>query len=309
MQTIQGTTLNCYVDESRTVWYCEGSGKTQRSTEKPEHFVSKLTDVEEVRVVGFANNAELLVRLYQLREQTGHPLKIKVVSPAFFQGVKSDPGRILTGMRDNIGCLTMYPPNFGGWHDLTDYDFQMYSLVSAVRQEKKLTPTIEDLLHLHPAWPAISFVGSGDMFAAAKTLATIVDPRWYIDVNHPSRGSRLKVFLGLTQSNIRHVYYGQGAPGFHWQRCMNVVRAWCVPPSVPAVSNGEPSDFIRRCCARHRPLTKGILRASNLYLTFVKAVWLDSMSVQSLFAPDHFFEGDDPEYRELTVKAWLVHAD
>jgi hypothetical protein len=305
---LTGTTLKLHINtDTNEIWTLD-EGKPVLIGDDPHSLAfQSMGGVDEVRVLGLHSNAELICWLHQARLSSGYPQTVRVGTPLICsRREREDPAAVLASMAkvDKIGA-----PSIGGWHDVTEDDFTSYLLVCAIAQSGgAFNDDIEALLKRHPAWPALSFVPTLDMAAAAVLLAMIVDPRWYVSKDRPNRQSKLKTYLGLIESNMSCILAGKPG-GLNHERAAYAVRAWSSgKPS--ATKGGPPNEFLRRCCARQPSQSRGLLRASSLFLSFLRSVWLqgiDRMNME-LFVPEHFFEGDDEAFQLLTAQAYRRHA-
>ena len=89
------------------------------------------------------------------------------------------------------------PPGWGGvWRLLNLPIAYGYALADAVEAGNAYA----GLETNHPAWAAVSF--PGELETAARFLADVVDPWWYVHPTRPGRWSRLYSFLGLRPANV-----------------------------------------------------------------------------------------------------------
>lgn len=91
--------------------------------------------------------------------------------------------------------------SLGGWHRLTDAHVTAYELAVAVEQHDAGVLTwiaVERLLQQHMAWTDLQWILGLCPLSTARLLATIRDPRWFVDWRHPDRLSRMRAYLGLS---------------------------------------------------------------------------------------------------------------
>ena len=315
MYTTQRTELKLFFDnEHKKVWFCDESGVAHCSTKEPWEFVSsELCDTESVRLLGLPTNASLIAFLYQSREQYGYPLRVQVGTPAVCgRRYLRDPAQAMFQMQEVDGLTG----SKGGWREITKHDFAS-ALIQCSFQEGEFE-NIDEILTDHPAWAAISFVPTVDTLEAARLLAEIGDPRWFVDPDKPERYARLRSYLGLTQRNLRYIcgwdHNGDG-PGFNHDRCQIVYNAWLGTENARHVTD-DPRDFLRLKVRQYQvqeanDVTKGILKGMTKFVNFIRLVWLETASPHGgeIFAPDHFFASDsmnDSTYRML-LKMWKKH--
>lgn len=285
-----------------------------------------------IRVAGCRANIPLLARLYELKQE-GEIAKVEVCSPMVCRVAKhrKDPYAILHRMR-----LFKRASSLGGFHEVTDLDYRSYRLAAHLAAGRKYEQETLDLLRDHPAWTPIAFVESLRKVPVATLLATIIDPRWYVDETSPNSVARLNEFLGLTPRTQSGVF-GIKTPGRHHHRCQNVLNCWKNPrfeseiadrfdlaPPQPIFGSELPGfapyDFIWRAWGDHQNMgnpnlepgdpVKAELRASQRFIMFLWLTWLnelyrdkDSMPDcgASLFRPADFFK------HEIEVQAYEVY--
>ena len=269
----------------------------------------ELSDATHVRLVGAVSNAALITRLYN-RRVTGELQSVQVCSPLVYQTERErqDPATLLRAMRNFV-----LAPSCGGFHELTPADLDMYSLAAAVYAYGGEVNRVRPYLYNHPAWPAISFVRTLDESFCAAMLATIVDPRWYIDPCNPDRTARLEARMGLNPKTQAGVSIAGRKPWRRHPECMYVLRSWQQPQMIAhAVEVFEahgsqpvadstmiglhPGDFPWRVWGHLRgygstgrivPVDPVIadLRASQCFLRFVRQTWLAALYSDSVL-PD-----------------------
>lgn len=334
-------------DESkRTLWF--GTGGPRASAWDGDGglagFVSEpwVGEAGSLRVLGTAENAGLIVALYNQRLKTGLPQSIKIGSPGYCRNL-DDLGVVFHDMMENS-----LPPSTGGWHELSEVDYRTYAVLAAYREDGKLSDRVVKLLEVHPAISALTFIPTIDWESALDLLRLIVDPRFHISSINPDRNSQLKSFFGLGRGvncgiyNVRAFLSGRG----EWQQegycCAEVVlKTWY--NDADGVLRDEtiiPENFLFRAVRQRMFEARGsddqdvvaVLKASHIFLRFVKEVWLDGLTpprhyemvrlpVRSkprkmddvprmranawynptLFLPEHFFKFED----ELV--AWWKH--
>ena len=104
-----------------------------------------------------------------------------------------------------------------------------------------------NMLMIHPAWPALSFISHLDLNKLAQLLGVIRDPRWYVSLRTPLRGNdiipyhddaaKLHAYLGLdprTMAGVLGLCDETGAT----DRCRLVLETWSSeePPQRAGVS-------------------------------------------------------------------------
>ena len=307
MQTKNQIDLKLFVDSAGILWFHSGS-KRATPSEQPIHEVISsglLSRADRIRLLGCYSNADLICQLWE--HQTKIPAEVQLGTPAVCTGEnRKDPDVVFRQME----CLGSVPSSLGGMHKMTSNDYVSYNLVRKLQQG--VLPTIEHM-GWHPAWPAVSYVFEQLMptpkgksheeaysvvysrwqklpaySATLKMLASIIDPRWYIDRNHPDRLSKLKMYMGLTPKHVRNVWNGLEGSSTKETRARTVINAW---------TNGERKTprsrmnrFLWQLAAANGEDAMA-LRASSSYLSFIRNVWLHNMRSdgRTLFVPEYFF--------------------
>lgn len=249
---------------------------------------SEISHADVVYLIGNQRNSELICALNTHRCVNGGSQRVMLGRPGMVDQSELNPHEIFARMEGHD-----LPASLGGWHRMTEKDYVTHALISAlIQSEGRLSNYADKLLRAHPAWPALSFLPDLGKSEAAELIATIVDPRWHIDYQGPDSCARLRGFMGLgkdgeriVQDILREELSGHEDDS-HYQRAQLVLDTWTggsyVPPSVADIG---PRDFLWRLQAagRDRRGVRGMLRASQLFLRFVKEVWLDNLTAPRLF--------------------------
>jgi hypothetical protein len=272
-----------------------------------------------VRMVGSAANAEALCLLYAIK-QAGHLLHLEVANPAAVgrtRAERDDPRLMLVRMRDS--AVDGLNPAMGGWHEFVGADFPAYAIAAseiAGGRPEDLARFHMELLMNHPAWPGLSFIEHLEVNALALLLGVILDPRWYMSLRTP-RGSdvapyyddaaKLHAYLGLDPRTMAGVL-GLCPESGSALRCRLVLESWASFGPPPGRGIEDPRCFLWRRYRRETGPVRGALRASQMFVDYLRLVWLDALycdrtglpaapgkrpAREGLFAPDHFFARDD----------------
>lgn len=311
--TVQTVLLRLHVDEAGSVWYghdrcfAEDSGLGASDfLKRHEEFGFQLDGVQQARLLGTVGNSELIVGLHQRRRrrprQLGHQ-RLQLASPSVCPSAASraDPPQVL----QLLWQPTTSGHTSGFRHDLNEKEFPTYALINSLSwcDEGRLDDRTTRILHYHPAWPALSFLPTLSPWAAAHVLTTVVDPRWFRDIAHHNRLSRLFVFLGLTPENVAAFVAGRRGPR-HYDRFKNVLDAWAAVGAATA-NPDDPRNFLWRILHHHKG-QKGLLRACQWFVRFVREVWLHelgSSEPEAVFVPGDFFRHAEE------VRAYVQHRE
>lgn len=294
--------LRLHVGPERTVWYGYDGCLGEDSFYSSKDFLRKsillgldLNHVRNIRLLGTAANAELIIGLHQRRIRNPAIVKtqsVQLCSP----GICS----LETNRLDSMFVLQqLWQPSPtgllpGGWHELSEKDYTTYALINALQENHGMVDDrVKRIVRYHPAWPALSFLPNHDVEAGCQLLAEIVDPRWFRHPFHPHRLTKLNSFLGLTPANIT-AYVGGGSPSINFRRLQLVLHAWW--NRCPESGNKAPNAFLCRIVLHHGDHEKGLLRACQWFVRFVQEVWLHEIGhrrSEMTFVPSVFFRGED----------------
>lgn len=306
-----------------TVWALKGAGLAECTGMSVADFMqsNRLAGAESIRLVGDCANASLIVDLWRLK-QSGQLGSVQLASPLVCptKADRSNPEAVLYYMR-----RFARPRSLGGFHEMDHNDCHTYRLVAAVRNQPvpALTSAVRECLHQHPAWYPLQFVSRLDHWAVAQLLATIIDPRWYIDPSRPDRSAKLVAFLGLNPKTQAGVTDPSKPRWEGHNRCDLVRKCWQNPEALNDVKDTyqrcaphvvveatrfglSPHDFVWRVwgnragysVAKDPPTPSAVaadLRASQKFVTFLRLTWLDRLTEavvkggMSLFRARDFF--------------------
>lgn len=280
------------------VWYCDRTNPIICSNLKPSEFenTTVFKSTKHIRLIGSKENAKLIVQLHWLKKETGKLKKVEVCSPLVCLNTseRKDPEAAIFEMR-----RWNYPASLGGFHETNENDYYQYLLTHEVNKpDYEFNDHIKRLLKLHPAWPYLSFIGHLDILLAAKLLALIIDPRWYIDFDEPDSGAKLRGYLGLTPKTQAFV---SGEPnsshGIHADRCRLVLDTWKTSESVEGKDLHFPTYFLWRIYKTNEKTEyKADLRTSQSLISFLRHTWISELCSDShkgkdaLFIPAYFFK-------------------
>lgn len=274
--------LKLTVADDGVVWYLEGSSLPRSSGHSVPEFMKSgfVKPHHPVRVPGFVGNAELLKLLYEIKIleecQT-----LEVCSPVCCESAvdRKDPAVLLH-------CLRRFhlPPSLGGWHHFAIKDYTSYTLAHHYATGGGYDEHATRLTIAHPAWPAMSFVGSIQQEAFSHLVAAILDPRWFVDPwGDPNQTDRLERYLGVV---------GKTEAGGRGARFKLVKDCWKLEGQPQGVYF-EPRDFLWRLWTDAGGGDKGDLIACKQFVELLRLTWLQSMHLGNqgshLFVPEHFF--------------------
>lgn len=288
-------TLKVHTDNSGHVWYCDGVSAPRNSSQTADTFlrsavVNRLS--AQIRLLGAPQNAELIIELF-LRRQKREIAHVQVASPraAGSPDEIADPITALLKMRSLQASASC-----GGWHSVTMADYAIYALLARfLRNDFVLDDTATTYLHAHPVYKIAKFIPNIDDAALARLLATIIDPRWYVDTRMPERASKLELFLGLTPKIQQRVSRAKTILSKPREfRCANVLQCWKTQTADMAVVDA-PREFLWRIWAAAGADAPGDLRASQAFVRFLRLNWLEVLDTRrgkkdGLFLPTRYFK-------------------
>lgn len=326
--------LKMHTTRDGFVWYVDGRHEVINARASIESFLKDdacCRRARHVRMVGSFSNAHALCVLYERKVQ-GQVLRLEVASPAVVgrtRAERDDPKLMLIRIRDS--AADGLNPAMGGWHEFTCDDYPSYSIAAHADADSypyNVRDYCHSMLSHHPALPGLAFIPHLDADRLAELLGIILDPRWYASLRSPRRGcdivpyhddgAKLHAYLGLDPRTMA------GALGFCEKtgataRCSLVLDTWAGFGVPSRAEQEQPPYFLWRRYRREGGPVKGALRASQMFVDYLRLVWLDALYCdhtrgqkaapgkrprrEGLFAPDHFFS--HPE----EAAAYVRHRD
>lgn len=266
------TILKVHVAKDESVWAADGILAPQPTGQSVADYVRSV-DWDRpvfVRALGTQDNAGLITALYPRCVRSGG--RLEVGSPLLCETAaeQEDPEIALYRMRQ---CLLS--PSLGGWHIFGPMDYPAYALAVQLAADKKYNEHSARLLETHPVWYDLTFIGSITPAACASVIAIVLDPRWYIDPQHPERTKRLESYLGLRPETQRAVT-NRTRPVQDLSRSQTYCRitnmAWGGGTDPPENMNA-PSHFLWRRWSHHGGGVMGDLRATQAFVTYLARTW------------------------------------
>jgi hypothetical protein len=177
-------------------------------------------------------------------------------------------------------------PSVGGWHELGESDY--VGCLWATRGAAAAP------VEAHPAWRAVSFVSGCNAGAFKALVSELRDPRWYIDPADPDSLDKYFAYLGLNPRVMDRLCRGilSGACAL---RCWLTLNCWGREfAQAQRLLPDDARGFLYRIYVHHGETSKAVLRASQKFAVFLRAVWLTSLTGRKLL-PDRFFRPDEAE--------------
>jgi hypothetical protein len=329
---LEDQVLKMHTAKDGLVWYVDG-GRGAINTHAPiGDFLedNACQRAHHVRMVGSASNANALCVMYD-RKARGQLLRLEVASPAVVgrtRAERDDPRLMLVRIRDS--AADGLNPAMGGWHEFGAADYAAYALAACENYDRRafcVEKFRTDMLVAHPVWPALSFIPHLDLERMARLLGIILDPRWYVSLRTPRRGgdiipyhddaAKLHAYLGLDPRTMAGAL-GLCEESGSTARCRLVFETWASAGPPAPEKRKQPGYFIWRRFMRENGPVKSALRASQMFVDYLRLIWLDAIYCdrkgrpaapgkrpvqEGLFAPDHFFQHDEE------AAAYTYHRD
>lgn len=283
----------------------------------------RLRAYRKVKVPAFPVNVPLILALYEMKLRD-ELLSLQVCSPTLVGGRnwrKLSSEEIL-----QRAVQAYFSPSCGGFHEFTELDYPAYALrvMSNPHSDSGFRPefdadTVRYFVELHPLYFLSVSLPHLHFLDLASLIAEILDPRFFVDIYHTERFSKLYSYFGLFPENIRRILDGRSysyrssagrgdsdQPGTwtgsegqsvssepalpsaqdepaelrYLRRCQLVYD--CVFSMVPNDSQEEaPQFFLWREQRRFGGGVKGTLRALQKFLQFVAMIWKDQLYKRS----------------------------
>jgi hypothetical protein len=285
-----------HTDANGTIWYATGIGPPESSKQPLDtfllsHHLARLSVC--VRILGAPQNAELISSLYK-RKVRNELANICLAGPNICETPQelNDPVATIMRMRD-----VFMSTSCGGWHEMVESEYIIYSLIAKKQSqpaEEWFDKYAASLYAAHPLYKVLNFVGGVSHREAAALLAVIVDPRWYVDRRRPDNPAKLELYLGLTPKTQRAVSLSEKTIGGRYARCAAVLNCWKTVPEIE-VNFDDPVNFLWRAWRAAGGGVKGDLRASQLFIRYLRENWIDALTrrqgaYDKFFLADKFFK-------------------
>jgi hypothetical protein len=250
----------------------------------------KASPPRRIRMLGTREHAPLIVRLFDMQ------MCVELATPTICTRTeRKDANAAMYRIRQ---CAL--PSSLGGWHVASLDDYACYYLTSQFLEHGAESEITQEAFCQHPTARYLMFLPDLHLPSLIELLASINDPRWFIDPDSPYRLARLRAYLGLNPSYIRQLDRINN-PGPFLRRCQLLVKAW-QGKGQPAIKQlRQPENFIWRRHVGAGGGFRGLLRASNAFVTYLSRTWHQAMlqtgsQELEMFVPDSFFQA-----KELTA--------
>lgn len=242
-------------------------------------------DIPEIRIIALPGNAALIAAAAEAgrRILLASPLMLRTRRSRNSHEQVLNCAMVLSAVRPGIS------KHRGGWHLMQPDERCIYRAAAALAAGEDDAVLIS-LLANHAVWQRIRFMFPCDEGRLARLLATLRDPRWYVDISRPSNLSKLYSFMGLQ----RDINETRGPNN----RDM-AIGVWRTGIAVPAGITRHPRGFIwRYFCKYDGSQVMRERKTTRLMLRFIRTVWLDYIAAadgyagisEPLFIPEYWFD-------------------
>ena len=294
--------LKVHTARDKTVWFADGDLVPIATGVAVDTFVKRLATgrpAANLRVLGTADNATLIVALYQRFAHGGGC--VEVASPLICETAeeRQDAAIVLYRMRQ---CVL--PASVGGWHTVSPLDYPAYA-ISAQFQKDNDHDHIQRLLETHPAWHDLQFLPNLSYSHCARLISEIRDPRWYIDPVHPERVGRLRSHLGLCPAMQEQVYEERAVSRLA-QRCQLVRDCWRTTVPTPEML-ARPEYFLWRVYFGVGGGARGELKASRAFIAFLRHTWMQALYATARWSRDRELFAPALLLKRREIEAYAAH--
>lgn len=322
--------VDLHMAEDGSLWYAAGQGPNVWDLGLFDFMESSnVSKARSIRLLGHASNAPLICYLWE--QVCTHPTRnVEIATPAVcpFKEAKARPKSAFVQMRKLRGLA----PSCGGWRPLTvadaiSYRFRANEPSIRTSDEELPSPSLEEW-EAHPAYPAMSFVHSGNKACQAWVLGRILDPRWYLDPTSPEKTSTVQSYMRLHPNVFKSIFKNletSSDQGPRHSPARRMLSAWAGDCWKTGISSLPSSATFLLGNPRGLSEVEIWLRATQRFLQMVCAVWLDQLyppriygitpdaragqprkiivGGRQLFVPEHFFR------KPSEVLRWSEHLE
>jgi hypothetical protein len=289
--------IKLHTDCFGSVWFSRGIEAPQSSGKSVDTFtLSSMCSARSAvfRILGVPQNAELLCTLFlRVRQREIHAVELAG------SNVFSDKFSTLTAQQVMMRMNGVYAaPSCGGWREMTAADYNMYALIARfLRNNYVFDSSARIHFASHPIAKLMAFIPTLSESDAAWVIATIVDPRWFVDRRKTEALKNVFFYLGLTPAVQTRVSDKTCLLSKSRElRCARVLAAWKSQDVLPEkIDLQNPANFLYRIRAAAGGGAKGDLRASQAFIHYVVSNWVAATDRRSgfrdgLFAADLYFK-------------------
>lgn len=304
--------LQLHTEKDGSIWCAKDDDLADRLDLTPDQLIELplAREAQRINLLGVAENAELIARLYESQALSGgrEPGEVRIGGPRVCSLLGDvQPSLVLRQLRNRsaVGSL-------GGWHSMTEDDYCTYRLIElTTKKPSDWSHRIQPFVELHPSYPAISFVRCDCTITVAYLISEIVDPRWHINPAQPDRRTTLYRHLGVLESPVLEQADAarRGGPAPISRRAR---RAGLMLAAVNYGRDGyadelaSPGSFLWREARKTGDDRSAVRRVCRRFAVMLSDVWrhyASSPAPDGLFVPEYFFKyaEDSRDYRAHTA--------
>jgi len=294
--------MSSHVPENPLVLHLDATGHvwSQRAKQSPRRTRLTVTDFinyadlqGRVHVIATPENVPLIVSLWKERDRFPE-MQLHVGTPRMIEHTVK--------IGDALSAAATAPPlapSLGGWHPFTDQDAISYELASLYCKDPRYDQRVAELAKQHPVWPLVGFISTINCVGLGYWLGAVRDPRWYVNPKDPNSTSPMEKYLGLWPK-LQHQLILDDVKALRSRtglRCAITKSCWlpATDAEMAACDLEDPRNFLLRILVARCPEQPavGIIRASQVFTRFVRALWLSQLSGWDLFDPREFLRAGE----------------
>jgi hypothetical protein len=281
------------LDSAGQVWSVRGGQSPRRTKLSAADFVNSGELDTKIHILGTKENVPLLLQLWQNQERYPQ-MDLYVGTPRF-----ADCTNRVSEMLSATAAAPPLGPSQGGWRQFTHVDAISYELATLRTDLESDIIRAGQLVVRHPIWPLVGFILSINRAALGFWVGAVRDPRWYLSAKDPNSTAPLERYLGLWPRLQAALFNGDTAAlksraGIN---CQLTTACWLPvnEAGLAACDIQQPGHFLVRALSRRCPESPvvGIVRSSQLFTRFARAIWLSQTSGYDLFDPREFLRADE----------------
>lgn len=242
---------------------------------------------EKVRVLGNASAAEFICRLFELYGPEGDK-QIFLGSPGLVRDqLASGTPQAVFKRYETLRIA----PSLGGWRRMTALDHGVYHFLWRLAKHGAEHTQVSQAMAAHPAFRICRFLADYNVCywsAMVQLVGRIVDPRWHIDPRFPNSQRRLNFAVGLYPRAVKTFLETRAGTGE--SALAAVLDAAFLGPTDQL--RDPPRDFLLRYFHSQEGTRQAHLRwidTCRVGVQTIVAHWLEVVSNQNLFVPEHLF--------------------
>ena len=279
-----------HTTSDKTILVDRGDGKGTQTVDSIDSLI-KLgretgNSVTSFQVLGTPGNAGLISAVYEELAMKNLAI-LKIAGPAGLTiGDIASPEHVLAHLK-----RVEAPASVGGFHTARLCDYISYSLVDELNSGNK--EKAYELGMLHPAFPAMNFVGV-PIDTAVSIMRYMIDPRWFVDPLKPDRKNRLMSYFGISEGSMGAI--GSNNELKKAKLYKNYIKATI---AFSAWQEEHETNFLLRdykmFLSTGMPASKAKAIITQDFLEFVSDTWLQSIVPETweVFVPKYFFRSAD----------------